>query len=67
MYQLIQRIGQGGFSEVFHCISLNHQKSYALKKVNLSDLDEQNTKLVMNEVELLKKLQTTSKVVQLID
>jgi hypothetical protein len=52
---------------VFHCISYNHQKSFALKKVNLSGLDEQNTKLVMNEVDLLKKLQTTSKVVQLVD
>ncbi len=67
MYQVIQRIGQGGFSDVFHCISYNHQKSFALKKVNLSELDEQNTKLIMNEVELLKKLQTTSKVVQLVD
>ncbi len=67
LYLVTQRIGRGGFSDVFHCISHAKSKSFALKKVNLKDLDEQNTKLVMNEIELLKKLQSSDKVVQLYD
>lgn len=69
LYQLVSRIGQGGFSEVYHCISFKEsaKKSYALKKVNLNNLDAQNKDLVMNEIELLKKLQSSNKVIDLID
>jgi serine/threonine protein kinase len=70
LYQLVSRIGQGGFSEVYHCISFlkdSAKKSYALKKVNLNNLDAQNKDLVMNEIELLKKLQSSNKVIDLID
>ena len=66
-YQLLNRIGEGGFSEVFQCISLKDRKNYALKRVDLTRLDTENIDSIMNEIELLKKLQTTSKVVQLID
>lgn len=67
MYQIVNKIGQGGFSQVYHCISYKDPKSYALKKVNLNDLDAENLKLVMNEIDLLKKLQSTNKVIQLYD
>jgi serine/threonine protein kinase len=68
-YQLVSKIGQGGFSEVYHCISFkkNESKSYAIKKVDLSKLDQENISQVMNEIELLKKLQATNKVIQLFD
>lgn len=67
LYQVVNKIGQGGFSEVFHCISFKEHKHYAMKRVNLAELDSENINLVMNEIELLKKLQNTEKVVQLYD
>jgi len=67
IYQLTRRIGKGGFSEVYHCISSDDYKSYALKKCDLTNMDEENTKLVLNEIDLLKKLQVTDKVVKLFE
>ena len=66
-YQLLSKIGQGGFSVVYHCVSVKEHKSYALKRVDLSALDTENIKSILNEIELLKKLQSTKKVVELID
>ena len=65
LYALVTKIGKGGFSEVYHCISLKDTKSVAMKKVKLNDQDDE--KLVMNEIELLKKLQDTNKVIKLYD
>lgn len=67
LYQLVSKIGSGGFSEVFHCVSIEKKKNFALKKVKLDNLNEDDTKLIMNEVELLKKLRSTDKVVELFD
>ena len=81
-YQIVASIGLGGFSEVYHCImhgakdsaaliskevKIKGSKSYAIKKVDLSKLDPENLAQVMNEIELLKKLQATGKVIQLYD
>lgn len=60
-------IGKGGFSEVFHCVSFKDAKSFALKRVNLADLDAENLKLIMNEIELLKQLKSTEKCIQIYD
>ncbi|RNA32979.1 dual specificity kinase TTK isoform X3 [Brachionus plicatilis] len=67
LYQIVNKIGQGGFSEVYHCISFRENKSYAMKKVKLSEIDEESVNLVMNEITLLKKLQDTGKVIRLYD
>lgn len=66
-YQLISVIGKGGFSEVYQCLSFKEGKNYALKKVKLADLDAENLKLIMNEIELLKKLKSTEKCIQIFD
>lgn len=65
MYQIISRIGKGGFSEVFSCVSLDDKKIYALKKSDLKKMDQEGTKQVLNEIEVMKKLQVTSRVVKL--
>lgn len=36
-----------------------------MKKVKLSEIDEESIDLVMNEINLLKKLQDTGKVIRL--
>lgn len=65
MYQIVNKIGQGGFSEVYQCISFKEKKSYAMKKVKLSNIDKETIDLVMNEINLLKKLQNSDKVIRL--
>lgn len=67
LYQVVKQIGHGGFSEVYQCIPFRESINYAVKKVNLSSLDAESMSLVMNEIELLKKLQVTDKVIKLID
>ena len=62
---MVSKIGKGGFSEVYHCISLKDTKSVAMKKVKIDDVSDE--KLVLNEIELLKKLQDTNKVIKLYD
>jgi hypothetical protein len=73
LYQTINLIGKGGFSEVFSCYVVDDPnnaigvKNVAVKKVNLKELDEENRKVVMKEIELLKQLNTTDKVAKLYD
>ena len=67
LYQLVSKIGSGGFSEVYHCLQFGDKKNFALKKVKLDSMDEQNKNLIMNEIELLKKLKSTDKVIELYD
>lgn len=66
-YQIVNKIGEGGFSNVFSCLSLTDKKLYALKKVTLSGLASSVTKQVLNEISLLKKLKSSDKVIGLID
>lgn len=65
LYHIVSKIGQGGFSEVYHCISFKDSRSFALKKVLINDI--QNFNFIMNEIELLRRLQSTQKVIQLYD
>lgn len=64
-YQLICKIGSGGFSEVFKCISIDTKESVALKKVTIND--KESAQLIKNEIDLLIKLKDSNKVVNLID
>jgi serine/threonine protein kinase len=64
-YQYVSRIGKGGFSEVFHCICSENSKNCAVKKVVITS--QENFNLMLNEINLLKRLQNTKKVVQLYD
>ena len=67
LYHVLGHIGKGGFSQVFSCVSFKKSRCVALKKVNLSKLDADGINQVLNEIELLKKLQDSRKVVQLYD
>jgi predicted RNase H-like nuclease (RuvC/YqgF family) len=64
-YQLICKIGCGGFSEVFKCISIDTKESVALKKVTIND--NESVQLIKNEIDLLIKLKNSNKVVNLLD
>ena len=53
VYTLVKKIGDGGFSSVYHVYD-DKRKSYAIKIVNLLNIDGYTDKDLMNEIELLK-------------
>ena len=53
IYTLVRKIGDGGFSNVYHVYD-DKRKHFALKLVNLLRMDGYTDKDLMNEIELLK-------------
>ena len=64
-FNIIRRLGKGGFSEInlIQC-QLTSQK-YAMKKVDLSDLDTETVKQLIAEASLLEKIEDNSFIIQL--
>ena len=52
MYTLVTKIGDGGFSSIYHVFDRN-RKSFAVKIVNLLKSDGYTDKDLMNEINLL--------------
>ena len=64
-FNIIRRLGKGGFSEV-NLIQCQHTKQkYALKKVDLTDLDTETIKQLNEEASLLEKIEDTRFIIQL--
>ena len=51
-YTLVTKIGDGGFSSIYHVFDRN-RKSFAVKIVNLLKSDGYTDKDLMNEINLL--------------
>lgn len=59
-------IGSGGSSRVY-CVMAENYKTFALKRVKLSDCDESAVRGYKGEIDLLKKLTEVDRVVRLFD
>ena len=66
IYRVLQLIGRGGSSKVFRVINGDGQ-IFALKKVNLKNLDEATVTGYANEIQLLRKFANNPHIIQLID
>lgn len=66
IYRVLQLIGRGGSSKVFRVIDAEGQ-IFALKKVNMKNLDEVTLASYTNEISLLKSFTNNSHIIQLID
>lgn len=66
IYRVLQLIGRGGSSKVFRVINGDGQ-IYALKKVNLKNLDDSTVHGYANEIQLLRKFANNPHIIQLID
>lgn len=66
IYRVLQLIGRGGSSKVFRVIDAEGQ-IFALKKVNLKNLDEVTLASYTNEISLLKSFANNPHIIQLID
>ena len=60
------KIGKGGSSDVY-CVMAENYKTFALKRVKLSDCDESAVRGYKGEIDLLKKLTEVERVVRLFD
>lgn len=65
-YEKLQLIGRGGSSKVYKVLAPNN-RHYAIKKVTFDQFDESSVKGFKGEIDLLKKLKNSDRVVKLID
>lgn len=66
IYRVLQLIGRGGSSKVFRVIN-GEGHIFALKKVNLKNLDEATLSSYTNEIGLLKSFAKNPHIIQLVD
>ena len=66
-YYIMERIGKGGSSEVFQVLEAKGNRMRAVKRVDLSDITSAEKEAFVNEVNLLKRLQGSRRVIKLID
>ncbi|CAH6719534.1 serine/threonine-protein kinase Mps1p [[Candida] jaroonii] len=66
-YERMELLGRGGTSKVYKVKSLSNNRTYALKKVTFDQFDESNIRGFRGEIELLNKLKSLNRVVELID
>ena len=57
-FEIISKIGQGSFSSVFKVKRLIDNNIYALKKVNLNNLDEKQKNYALNEIRILASIKS---------
>ena len=58
-FEILQKLGEGAFGKVFKVCSKLNNKIYAMKKLNIKELREENQKayqLTLNETEFLSNL-----------
>lgn len=65
-YKVLQMIGKGGSSKVFRVLSSDNQ-IYALKKVNLRNLEESTLAGYINEINLLLTFRDNDHIINLVD
>jgi NIMA (never in mitosis gene a)-related kinase len=52
-YQILSKIGDGSYSQVFQVRRLADNQTYALKKVKLASLKEKEKRNALNEIRIL--------------
>lgn len=66
-YKVLKVLGKGGSSKVYEAVDEQKNNVVAIKRVDLSCADEQQTKGYINEINLLAKLQGEDRIVKLHD
>jgi len=66
-YRILKVLGKGGSSKVYEAVDEQKNNVVAIKRVDLSCADDQQTKGYINEINLLAKLQGEDRIVKLHD
>lgn len=56
-FDLLSKIGEGAYSQVFRARRIRDGKIYALKKVKIMELNEKEKQNALNEVRILASVQ----------
>lgn len=56
-YKIIKNIGNGNYGQVFLAYNEEEKKEYAIKKVNLKEINAKDKENLENEIKLLEELQ----------
>jgi serine/threonine protein kinase len=65
-YLTLSKIGNGGSSKVYKVLSPD-RNMYAIKQVSIAGVDDYVVESFVNEIELLKRLQHSDRIIKLID
>lgn len=57
-YEIKKKIGRGAYAVVYRVTSLQDNKDYVIKKINLEFIEDQEVKMVYQEQEKLYKLKS---------
>jgi serine/threonine-protein kinase TTK/MPS1 len=66
-YLRLEVIGRGGSSKVFRVIRTKDWKTFAMKRVVLSAIDDEAMRSYATEIQMLKRLSGNNSIVKLID
>ncbi|KAI9740335.1 MAG: Dual-specificity kinase, spindle pole body (SPB) duplication and spindle checkpoint function [Cirrosporium novae-zelandiae] len=66
LFSRLDLLGRGGSSKVYRVMAENFQE-FALKRVDLTDVDEATVRGYKGEIDLLKKLEKVERVIRLLD
>jgi serine/threonine-protein kinase TTK/MPS1 len=66
-YLRLEVIGRGGSSKVFRVIRTRDWKTFAMKRVVLSAIDDEAMRSYATEIQMLKRLSGNNSIVKLID
>ena len=59
-FQFIKKLGQGSYSSVYKVKRLNDNCEYALKKVNMANMNAKNQENALNEVRILASINNSN-------
>lgn len=67
IYNVIGVIGKGGSSKVFKVLSQENHNVFAVKRVSLKNLDQISLNSFLNEIQMLKRFQSSPYIIKLLD
>ena len=56
-FQILKKIGQGSFSTVFQVKKISNNQEYAMKKIQMQNLNQKEKSNSLNEIRILASIQ----------
>ncbi len=56
-FRILKKIGQGSFGKVYKVLRLKDNQKYAMKTINISNMDKKSILNTMNEIRILSSIE----------